>query len=86
MRLTPTVAFVSLVYFNLAQLFVHHAPYAFNKDLVEPFEEYWWSLLLHLQVYANPLNLVSRQLLLKDILNVSLTINIIKLIYNSIHH
>jgi hypothetical protein len=64
--LTPSVAYVMLVYICLGEYFTQHAPFAFSKDLVEPCKTNWWSTLLHVQVYTNPENLVRVKLTCQD--------------------
>jgi len=60
MRLTPLVAFLILVNQSLAEYLNDvNAPSTFLDYSVRPCEKFWWSALLHLQVYANPEEMVS---------------------------
>lgn len=54
MRLTPSVAFIILCNRSLGLYLSKHAPPAFLDYSVRPCEKFWWSSLLHIQVYTNP--------------------------------
>lgn len=60
MRLTPSLAFVLLSNLTLGRYFIHHSPYAFQKDLIEPCERNWLSTLLYIQVYTNSNQIVQQ--------------------------
>lgn len=59
-RLTPSVAMMILVNYALAHFLNNsNTPQTFFNYSVNPCREYWWSTLLHLQVYTNPHEMVS---------------------------
>lgn len=59
MRLTPALAVCIIANIGLMKYLVAHFPYAFNHASVEPCETFWWSALLHTQIYTNAKQLVS---------------------------
>jgi hypothetical protein len=54
MRITPTLAFSLIVYLCVYELILQRFPYAFDKDLIEPCEKVWWTVLLRVQNLVNP--------------------------------
>jgi len=52
-RIMPTLVVVLLLYINSSYYLDRTMPYSFATGLVSPCEKYWWSTLLHLQVYTN---------------------------------
>lgn len=63
MRLTPALFICVIAYIALMKFLVAHFPYAFNHALVEPCETFWWSALLHTQIYTNHRQMVSTRTL-----------------------
>lgn len=59
MRLTPALGVCIVVNIGLMKYFVAYFPYAFDHASVEPCETFWWSALLHTQIYTNAKQLVS---------------------------
>jgi hypothetical protein len=58
MRITPTLAFLMIVYLAIFELVVQRFPYVFYNDLMEPCTHFWWSTLLHVQNEVNPEKMV----------------------------
>lgn len=71
MRLTPALAFILIAIVTTGDYLNHARPYPFLNDLVKPCENYWWSTLLHVQVQANPDELV-RNLIIRIVENSNL--------------
>lgn len=59
MRITPAIAFCVITNICIMKYLVAFYPYSFHHAAVEPCETYWWSVLLHTQVYTNKTKLVS---------------------------
>lgn len=60
MRLTPSVAAAILLNNSLAYYLMKDAPPTFLNYSAIPCEKFWWSALLHLQVYANNREMVKK--------------------------
>lgn len=59
MRLSPSVAAMILFDNYLANYLKQDDPQTFLNYSVTPCSKFWWSALLHLQVYVNPHEMVS---------------------------
>jgi peptidoglycan/LPS O-acetylase OafA/YrhL len=53
MRITPVLAALLIIYFAVFEVIVQRYPYAFFKDLLEPCQKHWLSLLFHVQNQVN---------------------------------
>lgn len=65
LRYTPALAVMILVYTSLMK-FLGSGP--FFTPNIESCEKFWWSALLHVSVYTNPLELVSRQMWIHELI------------------
>lgn len=59
MRLTPALAVVIIWNKFLALNFANDVPDSFYSYSVRHCDKYWWSAILHIQVYVNPKEMVS---------------------------
>lgn len=60
MRLSPALAMVIIWNKFLALNFTAEVPDSFFSYSVRNCDKYWWSALLHIQVYVNPKEMVSQ--------------------------
>lgn len=59
MRLTPTIAVIIIFNSSLGYYLTPGGSCEFLDYSVKPCEKYWWSALLHTQVYTNSEEMVS---------------------------